>query len=111
MGWRDYETVVGITAASVCRPVQTRTVQGSNGRVQAKALTDHFVLLSVPDGSAEQALNLVIGVIWILALSQEHGRNTSVNVGKRRERRKQPDKDKIYRLSRGSAGPWSRLQC
>lgn len=54
--------------------------------VQQKALTDHFVLLSIPDGSAEQTLNLVVGVIWILPLSQERERNTSAERAKTKQR-------------------------
>lgn len=80
--------------------------------IQRKALTDHFVLLSVPDGSAEQTLNLVVCVIWIPPLSQEHGRNTSTERGKIKQRDEtETNEDEIYRLSRGSAGPWSRLRC
>lgn len=68
--------------------------EDGKAEIQQKALTDHFVLLSVPDGSAEQTLNLVVCVIWILPLSQEHERNTAAERGgiKHRETKKKERK-------------------
>lgn len=37
-------------------------------------LTDHFVLLSIPDGGAKQTLDLLVGEIRILPLWQQRER-------------------------------------
>lgn len=76
-------------AASASPPCAVLSRRGQSNSsalesVQPKALTDHFVLLPVPDGRAEQTLNLVTGVIWILPLSREHGRTRALNVGNKR---------------------------
>lgn len=83
--------------------------------------TYDFVLLAIPDGSAEQTLNLVACVIWILTLSEENYRGIIAQFRKRRGKKikqkkekknvKKKEKEKIYRLSRGSVGPWWRLRC
>lgn len=39
-------------------------------REKEREPTYNFVLLAIPDGSAQQALNLVAGVIWVLTLSE-----------------------------------------
>lgn len=50
--------------------------------------TYHFVLFAVPDGSTEQTLNLVAGVIWILVLSEQHNTNRIIPL-------REPEKEKL----------------
>lgn len=45
--------------------------------------TYDFVLFAVPDGSAEQTLDLVAGVVWILTLSEKHCGDTAVTFRRR----------------------------
>lgn len=74
--WRDYrwnhETVVrlsiqddrGLRVLTADRTVNSTELE----MIHHRGLTDHFVLLSVPDGGAQQTLDLVVGEIRILPL-------------------------------------------
>lgn len=42
--------------------------------------TYDFVLLPVPDGTAEQTLDLVAGMVWILTLSEKHCGDITVRI-------------------------------
>lgn len=56
-------------------------------RERERESTYHFVLLAIPDGRAEQTLDLVAGVIWVFTLSEDESDNYSTWEKKRKEGR------------------------